>query len=230
MIFRTLLASLALTLMPQLAHSELSSQFGKLDALGLKQLEQFQMVVSTKTRPEKTWPEVQMRRIVRADPLTSVAIFLALDHQKDYVPNLLKSEPIKHVSATEVHTAYELRLPWPLSNSIYTHGSKLSKRGECYWVHWYLVESNSADNVEGFASFCPHPLGTYVEYQNFVEPKSMFAGMFEGSMIDDSSQSIEAILKYVELCHSSKKNLVEKYSKFILDSLKGIKVYQDQIK
>lgn len=229
MIFRKVLFIFCLTFVPVITQAALESRFPALDSHQQGQLDQFQMVVTTGTRKDKTWPEVQMRRIVRADPLTSVAIFLALDHQKEYVPNLLKSEPIRHVTPTEVHTAYELKLPWPLANSVYTHGSKLSKRGECYWVEWYLVESNSADNVEGFASFCPHAKGTYMEYQNFVEPKSVFAGLFEGNMIEDSSQSIEAILKYVEKCDKSKKWLVEKYSQIIIDSLNGKNPYQKLI-
>lgn len=195
-----------------------------------KRLENHEMVVTTKELKDSTWPEVQMRRIVKADPLTSVAIFLALDHQKEYVPNLIKSMPSKIISPTEIYTDYEMKLPWPLSNSVYTHASKLSKQKECYRVDWYMVKSNTASVVKGFATFCPHPKGTFVKYQSFIEPKSIFAGFFEGTMISDASGSIETIMKYIETCKKSKKSLVNKYSKFILDSLNGISVYQNLVK
>lgn len=222
--------SICLSLAPLAVQSQLKSSFPPIGKEQQEQLNKFEMVVTTKEKPGKTWPIVEMRRIVRATPLTSVAIFLALDHQKEYVPNLLKSVPAKHISPTEVHTDYELKLPWPLSNSVYTHASKLSKKGDCYWVSWYMVKSNSADTVEGFSSFCPHPKGTYMEYQSFLEPKSLFAGLFEGSMIKDTSDGIEAIMKYIEKCEKSKKWLVEKYSKYILDALDGKNVYQHLMK
>ena len=89
-----------------------------------------------------------------------------------------------------------------------------------------MVKSNSADKVEGFASFCPHDKGTYMEYQSLVVPKSIFAGLFQSSMIKDTTDGIEAIMRYIEKCEISKKALVEKYSRYILDALDGKNVYQ----
>jgi hypothetical protein len=161
--------SICLCLVPFAVQSQLNSklktEFAPISADQTTKLNKYEMVTTTKEKKGKTWPIVEMRRIVRASPLSSVAIFLALDHQKEYVPNLIKSVPAKHVSPTEVHTDYEMELPWPLTNSVYTHASKLFKKRDCYRVTWYMVKSNSAETVEGFASFCPHPKGTYMEYQ-----------------------------------------------------------------
>jgi hypothetical protein len=45
-------------------------------------------------------------------------------------------------------------------------------------------------------------------------------------MIEDTTGGIEAIMKYIEKCEKSKKWLVEKYSKYILEALDGKNVYQ----
>ncbi|MGB0452373.1 MAG: hypothetical protein ACPGJV_01560 [Bacteriovoracaceae bacterium] len=175
----------------------------------------------------ETWPEVRFLSRLQTDPLKSVALFLALDYQKNYVPNLVKSLPVKHVTPTEVWTEYEMKLPWPMENSRYIHSSNLSKVENCYRVDWKLIQSTTADKVSGYATFCPikDSKQTSFYYQNHVAPKSVFAGIFKGIMVNDTEETLVAINKFIEDKGLNAPKLTSKYVQIIEESLQGKSPY-----
>ena len=143
------------------------------------------------------------------------------------------AKPIKHISPTEVHTQYEMDLPWPLSVSRYVHGSILQryeedKRG--YKVKWYLVESDTAKSVNGEAIFIPLSNNrTLMKYRSHMDPTSIFAGLIKNKMFSDVKKSIDAIVNHIEFC-TDEKEILTKYTGYIERALKGEKVYQHLIK
>ena len=123
----------------------------------------------------------------------SVAIFAAYDIQKDYVPNIIKSTPIRHVTATDVHTAYELHMPFPLPNATYIHGAKIFQHKNDFEVQWYMVESSSALIVNGSVYFSPYNGKTLMRYRSYVKPKSVLGTLVKKAMLRDVLASITAI-------------------------------------
>lgn len=172
------------------------------------------------------WPEITYYAVIDATPLESIGLFCAYDIQKNYVPNLLKSTPVKHVSPTDVHTAYELHMPFPLSNIKYIHGARIFQHGEDYQTVWYMVESTSTDEVRGEAYFANYNGKTLFRYRSYVKPKSIFAGILKKSMLSDVQVSIKSIREFIENEKRENTEFLRKYSEFITRALRGEFVYQ----
>lgn len=189
-------------------------------------------VVETKQVKGEVWPEVTVKVLIKATPLQAVAVFAAYDYQKNYIPNLLKSEVIsEEVSAekNDTQVGYKMDMPWPISDSEYIHGHELSAPATNeYKVRWYMVKSDSADNVQGYAHFVPHPAlkdFTLMTYVSQVSPKSFFAGALKKLMVGDVLKSIEAIRNTTATLVKDKPEIVKKYSDKIRLVLSGKAAY-----
>lgn len=185
-----------------------------------------EFIVKTRDVQNSPWPEITYYALIEASPLEAAGLFAAYDIQKDYVPNIIKSNPIKHISSTEVHTEYELYIPFPLSNAHYTHGAKIFKHGEDYETTWYMVTSTSAEEVRGSAYFQNMNGKTLFRYRSYVLPKSIFGALVKKTMLKDVEKSIIAIRNFIEKSKRDNPELLIKYSEFITRALRGEFVYQ----
>ncbi len=182
-------------------------------------------------RANAPWPVVKIYKLIKTTPLTAISIFGALDYQEKYIPKTKKSKPIKHISAVEVLTEYEMELPFPLPNATHVHGSILKKiNNTSYELSWYRVSSNSTEEAKGFARFSEFGDQTLMEYQTFIVPKSIFGPLLKKIMIKDVTSTVVAIALHIEKLHSRKDPLVEKYTDYTQKSLQGINVYENVIK
>lgn len=204
--------------------NELTSELSK-DEIG--QLEKGEIIQLTKDKEGSSWPEITQYLLVEATPLESMGIFSALDYQKDYVPNVLKSKPIKHLSAVEVLTEYEMHVPFPLSNAHYTHGSIVHNYGDDYELTWYKVQSTSTEEVKGSAYFSPYKNKTLFRYRSYIKPKSMFGSLVKKIMLKDVKTSINSIRTHIEKLKKEGSPILAKYSEFIKKALNGEFVYKD---
>lgn len=190
-----------------------------------KTLEKGELIILKKKIEGKAWPELSVYTLINATPLESVAIFAAYDYQKDYVPNLIKSIP-KTKSPMNVEVDYEMDLPWPLGTSKYIHGHFLEKPDKhTYKVRWYMIKSDSAEKVRGFATFHPYGNKTLMEYVSFVDPKSILAGVFKKLMVSDVKKTIHAIIDTIADLKKKNPAIISKYSKKINGALAGKVVY-----
>lgn len=189
------------------------------------------LIVKTRDIEGSAWPEITVYSFVQGtSALEAMGLFSALDYQKDYVPNILKSKPVKHVSAVEVLTEYEMDVPFPLSNAHYTHGSIVHQYGEDYELTWYKVTSTSTDEVKGSAYFSPYNNGALFRYRSYIKPKSIFGSLVKKIMLKDVKNTIQAIRSHIEKLKKENSPLVSKYSGFITRSLNGEMVYKNLIK
>lgn len=157
------------------------------------------IVVKKKNVNKSAWPELTLYFQVDATPLQAISVFAAFEHQVNYVPGLIKSKVIKQESPILVHTEYEMDMPWPVPNSRYVHASILKQLdSETFRMEWYMVRSNSAEIVKGFAEFYPRDGKTVFKYKSFINPKSFLAGLFKKTMIKDVLTSLEAIRSEIE--------------------------------
>lgn len=192
----------------------------------LSRLDKGELIMKTREVPGSAWPEITQYLKVAATPLESMAIFSALDYQKDYVPNVIKSKPVKHISAVEVLTEYEMHVPFPLSNAHYTHGSIVHKFNNDYELSWYKVESSSTEEVIGSSYFIPYQNATLWRYRSYIKPKSMFGSMVKKIMLKDVAKSIASIRSHIEKLKNENSPLLAKYSEFINGALRGEFVYK----
>ena len=201
----------------------LESELGPAD---LKAVSAREFVLKTRDVEGSVWPEITYYAIIEATPLESVAVFAAYDAQKDYVPNIIKSTPIKHVTATDVLTDYELHMPFPIPNAKYIHGAKIFKHKNDYEVEWYMVESSSAEIVKGSVYFQSYEGKTLMKYKSYVKPKSVFGSFVKKAMLSDVLKSITAIRNFTEKSKRENPIFISKYSEFITRALNGEFVYQ----
>lgn len=191
-----------------------------------------EIVAETKVIKGEVWPEITTKVLIKTPPLAAVAIFAAYDYQKNYVPNLIKSQvSFEEVKGKEnaTHVSYKMDMPWPISDSVYIHGHELTAPAkDSYKVRWYMVESDSADNVKGFALFEPHPANpkfTLMTYKSLVSPKSFFAGALKKIMVGDVIKTLEAIRVAIEEAAQKKPELIKNYSDKIKKVLSGKPAY-----
>lgn len=198
---------------------------------GSKDLMGTEIRIKTEEVKGEVWPLVTTKVLIKANPLASVAIFAAYDYQKDYVPNILDSKVVFEEvtkSNNTTHVKYLLDMPWPLGDSTYIHGHKLTSGPDFYKVQWFMVESESAENVSGYAEFKPHPANpawTLMTYVSQVTPKSFFAGIFKKMMVKDVKHTLEVIRTTIEAAQEKKPELVKKYENKIKNVLAGEKAY-----
>lgn len=180
-------------------------------------------------RPDKNgpWPEFLVEVTIHATPLESVAIYYALDHQKDYVPGVIKSVVTSQPNPLEAITDYEFATPWPLPNSVYTNGSKLHQVAQSHYkVNWWMITNNSADETTGYAEFIPTKNNmTKLIYRSYVSPKNFLATFFKGRAKEDIKNTILTIKKHIEDLKKQKSPLLQKYVRIIQDSLNNKYTY-----
>lgn len=198
----------------------------ELNQADLKAVTAREFVLKTRELPESVWPEITYYAIVEATPLEAAGVFAAYDAQKDYVPNVIKSTVVKHVTATDVLTDYELHMPFPIPNAKYIHGAKIFKHKNDYEVQWYMVESSSAEEVKGSVYFQSYEGKTLMRYRSYVKPKSVFGSFVKKAMFKDVLKSITAIRNFTEKSKRENTIFVSKYSEFITRALNGEFVYQ----
>lgn len=212
-----------------LAYAQQSSVSEELTEAELTQLDKGELIVRTKEVEGSSWPEITLYTLVEATPIEAMGIFSALDYQKLYVPNVIKSKPIKHISPTEVLTEYEMHVPFPLANTTYTHGSVVHKYNEDYELTWYKVESTSTDIVSGSAYFSPYKKVTLFRYISYIKPKSIFGSLVKKIMLKDVQNTILSIRTHIERLKKENSPILSKYSGFITRALKGEFVYKEAI-
>ena len=191
------------------------------------QLMKGDLIIKTKDIKESTWPEVTLYGKIETNPLLALSVYAAYDYQKNYVPDVTKSDPIKHITPTDVHVSYERDLPWPLSSTKYTTGNVVSKLSEdAYSINWYLVHSDSIADTKGIAFFNRYKNFTIFKYKTFIIPKTVFAPLLKNNMLNDLKQSMTKIISHIETITTSSPELANSFKEKIINALNGIRVYE----
>lgn len=171
------------------------------------------------------WPRVTIILSLEASAQEAMALFGDFERQKDYVPDILKSKVIAQPAPHEVHTAYELKMPWPLPNSHYTHGTLLAQGDDALKMSWFVIESDSTEKIEGGVTFQEIEGVTYMTYHSLIYPKSVFASLFANTMVDDTKKSVLAIKDFIEREVRGKSEAYERSISLLRDTLAGKSVF-----
>ncbi len=189
-----------------------------------------EIYVASKELEDAPWPEYTIATVVDAKTEEAIAIFSAYYDQKKFVPGVISSVPVKHITPTDVHVAFEMYMPWPLSNTFYTTGNILTKNIDgSFKVSWYYVKSDSTKDNRGSATFIPYQGKTLLIYNSFILPDSSFASLVSGKVKGDLIKTIKAIKRHLEVTASDDRGAVKHYLKLMHDSLSGKNIYNDMI-
>lgn len=229
-LFSVIFSVFILSTIPAAGFAEKVDVIKELTKDGMDQLEKGELVVNTREIEGSAWPEITIYTLIQnSTPLEAMGIFSALDYQKDYVPNVIKSKPVKHISAVEVVTEYEMHVPFPLPNAQYTHGSVVHQYENDYELTWYKISSTSTEEVKGSAYFSPYKNEnkTLFRYRSYIKPKSIFGSLVKKIMLEDVKKTILAIRTHIEKLKKENSPLISKYSAFTTRALNGELVYKN---
>lgn len=191
----------------------------------IEYLKQNPYILNREMVTKAPWPRVTLILSLKASAEEAMALFSDFERQKDYVPGILKSEVIAQPTPLEVHTAYELKMPWPLPNSRYTHGTKLKQEDEALKMSWFVIESDSTEKIEGGVIFEEIEDVTYMTYHSLIYPKSVFASLFANTMVDDTKKSVLTIKEFIEREVREKSEAYEHSISLLRDTLSGKSVF-----
>jgi len=179
----------------------------------LAKLTNKELIIHSKEIPERPWPEITIFALIDALPIEAAALFSDYQDQKTYIPDLIKSDPVKKISDNETIVDFEMRTPWPLANSKYSTGNifkRLENNG--YEISWYLVKSDSLIDSKGMVQFIPYEKKTLMKYKSLIYPDSRFASIFSSKAESGMSKTVQAIAAYIE---ETKKKNPEKIQRLI---------------
>lgn len=196
----------------------------------LDKLNKGEIIIIKRDVKGSVWPELTIYKKIDVTPIEAAAIFMAFDQQKNYVMDLLKSDPIKMDSPTSIIVEYERKNPWPVPDESYTNMHHFKKLPNGYHINWYSLKSSNTEKVVGEAYFVDFGGKTLFRYKIEVHPKLKIAGMFTGTMIEKTQDSIEGIASYIEFAKGNKPDLMKKYKDMLNNSFKGIWSYKKLIK
>jgi hypothetical protein len=155
-------------------------------------------IVLTEDVEGKPWPRVTVYQVVNATPEEVAAVFFDYEDNKAFVPNVLKSEISKRITACTTEIDYGVNVPI-LPDEFYTVRNTIKMLSpEHYRFDWKLVRAvHTKDSV---GSFCMEPLEgkTLIRYQNLVTPGSSMAGLLRKTAISQMKDAATAIATRAE--------------------------------
>jgi hypothetical protein len=209
-----------------LLFASLSLQSAELSKQQLELLEKGEKIVINEEVEDMTWPKTTVHMLFKAPALESFAFYVAYKYQKEYVPNVVLSDPVIQKNPTHVIVSYKQTMPWPVEDAVYKTGNIIEKLGKNQFkISWYQVESNSTELAEGYALFRPHGAGTLFTYVGQTEPKSIFGGLLKDIAPKNLQKTLEKIKTETETSVKEKPELLKKFVKLVTDSFAGKFVY-----
>jgi hypothetical protein len=135
----------------------------------------------TLTEPSQTsaYPQIWVYQRVDATPEEVMAVLLDLDHQLEYVPDMLYSKIGKRIDKTTFEVGYTIATHVSLHpRESYTLRDKLSgaPADGNYRLDWKMIASGKIRDIVGYARIEPLGTGALVAYYNLITPPSLGAG------------------------------------------------------
>ncbi len=175
-------------------------------------------VLVTESIDGKMWPRVKIYRTVNATPEEVAAVFADYKNAKSFIPNLIKSEISRQVSASCADVDYGIDVPI-LPDEYYTARNTLEKNDLGYVIKWKLLRAVQTKDSEGSLRIQPWQGKTVICYQNLVTPGSGMAVLLRGKAISQMQDTVRAIAAQVEKEKTSTPEELERQVKALRDAL-----------
>jgi hypothetical protein len=165
----------------------------------LTKLANKELIIRSREVSQCPWPEFTVFALIDVSPAEATALFSNYRDHKTYIPDLIKSDPVRKVASNETIVHFEMRLPWPFANSKYSTGNVVHRLDDNeYEVSWYLVESNCLADSRGIVQFRPYGKKTILKYQSLIHPDSKLASVFASRAKSGITKTVQAIVTYLE--------------------------------
>ncbi|MBI2519855.1 MAG: hypothetical protein HYV97_05550 [Bdellovibrio sp.] len=132
----------------------------------------------------KPWPQITLFQWSDGTPEQVCGVFSDFNLQKEYMgEDMLKSHARK-ISQNTYEVDYEMDVP-VVSNEIYTVKDVLTSydSGHSYMISWSLVKATRTKLSNGFFACEPVSGGTFMAYQNLVDPGMLGRSFFEQALV-----------------------------------------------
>lgn len=161
-------------------------------------LKEGKLVKRVKMLEGKVWPEVTIISILPNTPKENVDVYSDFNNHTKFVPDLIKSKVTK-VENGESYISAEMKMPWPIKNSIYTTKTAIKQVGDGYELGWTFVSGNQMKDTVGVVQFDPYEKGqTLFLYRNHVTPDSPMASLFRDKVPLDVEKAVVAIIDHLK--------------------------------
>lgn len=157
--------------------------------------------------PENPWPRLTIYQQVKATSADVAAVFWNSELDTKYLPNC-KSARIKARPSPNIHEAeFTLGMPLFLPDEQYISRITIKyPKQDCYEITWKVLESRYSKECHGMIRIEPRGEQALFSYQNFVKPRSNFAGLLRWPAQASIVDSVKALVRQVE---TEKKNSPE---------------------
>lgn len=145
---------------------------------------------------DEIWPEVTVVTLIPNSPKENMAVFSDFESHTKFIPNLVKAKIIKK-DGKVTDVAFEMDMPMPISNSVYSTRHVLDVKDETYKLSWNLIKANQMKSSKGSALFEPFEGKTLFTYNNHISPDSSFAGMFKDKARTDVEETVQIIIDHL---------------------------------
>ena len=194
--------SLSLYLCPMMTNSLQASDSSLWNGLTPHQqgvLNSGKQVLIEEEVPGSPWPKLTIYQQVKATSADVAAVFWNSELDTKYLPNC-KSARIQARPSPNIHEAeFTLRMPLFLPDELYVSRIMIkSPQPECYEITWKVLESRYSKQCNGVIRIEPRRDQALFSYQNFVNPRSNFAGLLRWSAQASIVDSVKALVRQVE--------------------------------
>lgn len=195
-----------------------------------ERVEKGELVLQTSDSPHFVWPVVEVFGLIQnVRPIESLAIYADYLNQKNYVPQMIKSQVEEELSPLSILVSYSMKMPWPVPNTHYKTINTMTfdRQHKAYQLEWKQTESNQTKSSDGFIIFYPHPnqRDTLFLYQNFIVPDSALAKWFKEKFLSDTLQTLKVILDHIKETKKSSPQEMQDKVKMVQQMFDGKSVY-----
>jgi len=156
-------------------------------------------VVLEEEIPDNPWPKLTIYQLVKSSSADVAAVFWNSELDTKYLPNC-KSARILDRPSHDVHKAeFILRMPLFLPEELYVSRITIKSPSQnVYEISWKVLESLYSKECKGMIRIEPHGDLALFSYQNFVKPRSNFAGLLRWPAQATIVDSVKSLVRQVE--------------------------------
>ncbi|MFP5387521.1 MAG: SRPBCC family protein [Bacteriovoracia bacterium] len=164
----------------------------------LSQLKAGKLIRKVEKLDGEIWPKVTVMAVIPHTPKDNMEVFDDFEAQKEYIPDMVSAKVLNKVEENAYDVAFEMKMPWPISNTKYVTRNIIKKDGENYRIDWHLIKSNQMKDTKGSVIFeALDENQTLLTYVNHITPDSELASMFKSRVPEDVEKTVKVIINHL---------------------------------
>lgn len=164
----------------------------------LSQLKAGKLIRKVEKLDGEIWPKVTVMAVIPHTPKDNMEVFDDFEAQKEYIPDMVSAKVLNKVEENAYDVAFEMKMPWPISNTKYVTRNIIKKDGENYRIDWHLIKSNQMKDTKGSVIFeALDENQTLLTYVNHITPDSELASMFKSRVPEDVEKTVKVIIDHL---------------------------------